>query len=159
MPAGFATSAAAQSIDKLYEAAKKEGALSLNGGGPEGLYAPWVREFEQRFPGIKVKLTADFSNILAPKIDQELRDKKLSVDLTIFQTLKDYNRWKKQGVLMSFKPEGWDQIHPTFKDARTGNMLASRSMRSPMPTIPRRCHKAKCQNRHWISSSPNSRAR
>jgi ABC-type Fe3+ transport system substrate-binding protein len=121
--AGFATSAAAQSIDKLYEAAKKEGALSLNGGGPEGLYAPWVREFEQRFPGIKVKLTADFSNILAPKIDQELRDKKLSVDLTIFQTLQDYNRWKKQGVLMSFKPEGWDQIHPTFKDDRDGQYV------------------------------------
>jgi ABC-type Fe3+ transport system substrate-binding protein len=41
----------------------------------------------------------------------------LSVDLTIFQTLQDYARWKKQGVLMSFKPEGWEQIHPSFKDA------------------------------------------
>jgi len=106
----------AQSIDELYQAAKKEGALSLNGGGPAGLYEPWVQEFERRFPGIKVKLTEDFSNILAPIIDREIAEKKLSVDLTIFQTLQDYDRWKKQGVLMSFKPEGWDEIHQSFKD-------------------------------------------
>src|SRR5712672_2297160 len=108
--------ASAQSIDELYQAAKKEGALSLNGGGLAGLYEPWVREFEQRFPGIKVKLTADFSNILAPIIDREIAERKLSVDLTIFQTLQDYARWKKQGVLMSFRPEGWGQIHERFKD-------------------------------------------
>jgi hypothetical protein len=109
--AGVAAKANAQSIDEPYQAAKKEGSLSLNGGGLAGLYEPWVREFEQRFPGIKVKLTADFSNILAPIIDREIAERKLSVDLTIFQTLQDYDRWKKQGVLMSFKPEGWDQIH------------------------------------------------
>ena len=68
----IATEASAQSLDELYSAAKQEGALSLNGGGPAGLYEPWVREFEQRFPGIKVTLAADFSNILAPKIDRQL---------------------------------------------------------------------------------------
>src|SRR5258705_5318851 len=115
--AGVAAKANAQSIDELYQAAKKEGALSLNGGGLAGLYEPWVREFEQRFPGIKVKLTADFSNILAPIIDREIAERKLSVDLTIFQTLQDYDRWKRQGVLMAFKPEGWDEIDRSFKDA------------------------------------------
>src|SRR3977135_1385185 len=113
---GIAANANAQSIDELYQAAIKEGTLSLNGGGPAGLYEPWVQEFERRFPGIKVKLTADFSNILGPIIDREIAEKKLSVDLTIFQTLQDYDRWKKQGVLMSFKPEGWDAIHQSFKD-------------------------------------------
>src|SRR5258708_10314785 len=114
--ASVVAKANAQSIDELYKEAKKEGELSLNGGGLAGLYEPWVREFEQRFPGIKVKLTADFSNILAPIIDREIAERKLSVDLTIFQTLQDYDRWKKQGVLMSFKPEGWDQIDQSFKD-------------------------------------------
>src|SRR5260370_37764167 len=78
--------------------------FDVGGGGPAGLYEPWVQEFERRFPGIKVKLTADFSNILAPIIDRESAEQSLSVDLTIFQTLQDYDRWKKQGVLMSFKP-------------------------------------------------------
>jgi hypothetical protein len=80
MLAGVAGKANAQSIDELYQAAKKEGALSLNGAGLAGLYEPSVREFEQRFPGIKVKLTADFSNILAPIIDREIAERKLSVD-------------------------------------------------------------------------------
>ena len=57
-----------------------------------------MREFERRFPGIKVNLSADFSNILAPIIDKEIAEKRLSVDLTIFQTLQDYARWKKQGA-------------------------------------------------------------
>src|SRR4030081_3074447 len=113
---GIAAKANAQSIDELYQAAIKEGTLSLNGGGPAGLYEPWVQEFERRFPGSKGKLTADFRNIPAPIIDHEIAEKKLSVDLTIFQTLQDYDRWKKQGVLISFKPEGWDEIHQSFKD-------------------------------------------
>ena len=75
------------------------------------------REFEQRFPGIKVNVTANFRNILAPQIDEQMRQGKLAVDLTIFQTLQDYERWKKAGVLLPFKPEGFDRIHPTFKDA------------------------------------------
>jgi hypothetical protein len=41
----FARNTQGQPIDQLYEAAKKEAALSLNGGGPAGLYEPWVREF------------------------------------------------------------------------------------------------------------------
>jgi hypothetical protein len=78
--AGIVAKSNAQSIDELYQAAKKEGELSLNGGGPAGLYEPSVQEFERRFPGIKVKLTADFSNILAPIIDREIAEKKLSVE-------------------------------------------------------------------------------
>src|SRR5690349_17879398 len=78
--AGIAAKANAQSIDELYQAAKKEGELSLNGGGPTGLHEPSVQEFERRFPGIKVKLTAGFSNILAPIIDREIAEKKLSVE-------------------------------------------------------------------------------
>ncbi len=35
--AGIAAKANAQSIDELYQAAKKEGELSLNGGDPAGL--------------------------------------------------------------------------------------------------------------------------
>jgi hypothetical protein len=137
--AGVAAKANAQSIDEL-----------LSGGGPAGLYEPWVREFEQRFPGIKVKLTADFSNILAPIIDRETAERKLSVDLTIFQTFQDYGRWKKQGVLMSFRPEGWDQI---IKVSRipTASMLAWRFMPCRMPTTLRPSLESMFQDRSRIS--------
>ena len=59
---GLAQAAVAQGIEQLYEAAKKEGALVLYGGGPITLYEPWAHEFEQRFPGIKVTAKAGSSN-------------------------------------------------------------------------------------------------
>jgi hypothetical protein len=70
----FRSSSGLTTIDQLYQAAKQEGA---------------------RFPGIKVSVTSGFSNILAPKIDEQIHQGKLAVDLTIFQTLQDYVRWKK----------------------------------------------------------------
>jgi ABC-type Fe3+ transport system substrate-binding protein len=104
-------------IDQLYQAAKQEGELNLYGGGPAAPYERRAAEFEKRFPGIKVNVTGGFSNILAPKIDEQIHQGKLAVDLTIFQTLQDYVRWKKAGLLLPFKPDGFDQIDPSFKDA------------------------------------------
>ncbi len=104
-------------FDQLYQAAKQEGTLTLYGGGAAAAYERRAAEFEKRFPGIKVNVTADFSNILAPKIDEQIHQGKLAVDLAIFQTLQDYVRWKKTGVLLPFKPDGFDQIDPSFKDA------------------------------------------
>ncbi|OXA60075.1 Iron-utilization periplasmic protein [Folsomia candida] len=34
----------------------------------------------------------------------------------ILQTLQDFDRWKAQGVLHPYKPIGWDQVYPEFKD-------------------------------------------
>ena len=116
----FASGAFAQNtaaIEQLYQAAKQEGALTLYGGGPAAPYERRAAEFEKRFPGIKVSVTGGVSNILAPQIDEQIRQGKLAVDLTIFQTLQDYVRWKKAGVLRPFKPEGFDQIDSSFKDA------------------------------------------
>ena len=44
----------AESFDQLYAKAKAEGALNIYGGGPVRLYEGWIKEFEQKFPGIKV---------------------------------------------------------------------------------------------------------
>jgi len=114
---GGSQSVNADTIDQLYQAAKQEGALVLYGGGAAAPLERRAAEFEKRFPGIKVSVTAGFSNILAPQIDEQIHQGKLAVDLTIFQTLQDYVRWKKAGVLRSFKPEGFEQIDPSFKDA------------------------------------------
>jgi ABC-type Fe3+ transport system substrate-binding protein len=55
--------------------------------------------------------------VLDKKIDQQLKDNKLEVDSAIFQTLQDFVRWKAEGRLMSYKPEGFDTIDASFKDA------------------------------------------
>lgn len=113
---GIAQAASAQGIEQFYEAAKKEGALVLYGGGPSTLYEPWAREFEQRFPGIKVTVKAGSSNVLDQEIDAQMKSGKLQVDMAVLQTIQDYERWKKAGVLLSFKPEGFDKVDDAWKD-------------------------------------------
>ena len=44
------------------------------------------------------------------------RRKKLEVDMAIFQTVQDFVAWKKAGVLLPFKPDGFDKIDPRFRD-------------------------------------------
>ena len=63
-----------------------------------------------------MSITGGFSNVLDQKIDAQLEAKKLEADLAIFQTLQDFLRWKKAGVLLYFKPEGFDRIDAAFKD-------------------------------------------
>jgi ABC-type Fe3+ transport system, periplasmic component len=113
---GLVQAAGAQSIEQLYDAAKKEGALVLYGGGPITLYEPWAREFEQRFPGIKVSVKAGSSNVLDQEIDAQMKAGQLQVDMAILQTIQDYERWKNAGVLLPFKPEGFDKIDDAWKD-------------------------------------------
>jgi ABC-type Fe3+ transport system substrate-binding protein len=112
-----ATPAAAETMDELYAKAKAEGAVVFYSGGPVAPYESFARDFEQRFSGVKVMVTGGFSNVLNEKINAQLKDRKLEVDMAFFQTAQDFAGWKKQGVLMNFKPEGFDQIAPVFRDA------------------------------------------
>jgi ABC-type Fe3+ transport system substrate-binding protein len=107
---------AAQTMDALYEAAKKEGALILVGGGPAPPYEKFAREFEQRFPGIRVTATGGPSNVHSEEIDKQLAASALRIDLAMLQTVQDFERWKKAGVLLPFKPDGFDKVDAAWKD-------------------------------------------
>ncbi len=105
-----------QSRDELSAKATTEGAVAFYVGGPT---APWearAKIFEQRYPGIKVSVTGGFSNVLDKRIDQQFRDDKLEVDAAIFQTLQDFVRWKNEGRLLNYKPDGFDRMDASFKD-------------------------------------------
>ena len=106
----------AQSMDELYEKAKLEKELVIYGGGPISLYEIRAQEFEKKYPGIKVTIHAGFSNEHDKKINQQLKTKTLDADLAILQTVPDFIRWKKEGVLANFKPDGSEAIDKSFKD-------------------------------------------
>jgi len=109
--------AAAQSLDELYAKAKAEGAFSFYAGGPT---APWearAKTFEERYPGITISIGGGFSNVLDKKVDGQLASSKLEVDAVIFQTAADFVRWKREGRLLAFKPDGFDKMDAAFKDA------------------------------------------
>ena len=108
--------ARAETIAQLYEKAKAEKSLVFYSGGPVEPWERWAKEFQEKFPGLTVSVTGGFSNVLDEKINQQLKAKKLEVDMAFFQTVQDFVAWKKQGVLLRFKPEGYDQIDPRFRD-------------------------------------------
>jgi len=113
---GSALSSHAQSMDEIYEKAKLEKSVALVAAGPSEPYEHWIREFQQLYPGVTVSFTGGLSNGLNRRINQQIADKKMESDLAIFQTIQDFVRWKREGALLAFRPQGFDAIDPAFKD-------------------------------------------
>ena len=65
----------------LYEAAKKEGALVIVGGGPAPPYEKFAHEFMQRYPGIAVAVTGGPSNVHSVEVDKQIAARALRIDL------------------------------------------------------------------------------
>jgi ABC-type Fe3+ transport system substrate-binding protein len=106
----------AESMDELYEKAKLEKTLVLYGAGPTGSHDRWIKDFQQRFPGVTVELTGGLSTALNKKVEQQLAARKIETDLAVFQTIQDFGKWKQAGALLLFKPEGSETIDPAYKD-------------------------------------------
>jgi ABC-type Fe3+ transport system substrate-binding protein len=111
-----AAPARAESMDELYEKAKQEKTLAFYGAGPTGSHDRWIRDFQQKYPGVTISFTGGLSNGLNRKIEEQLAAGRMETDLAIFQTIQDFAKWKQRGALMLFKPEGSEQIDPAYKD-------------------------------------------
>lgn len=114
--ASFGARVDAQTLAELYRLAKEEGQLNLYGGGPAALYTADAKLFEERFPGIKVVVRGDFSNRLTGLVDSQIKQGKMEADIAVLQTIQDFVRWKKDGVLVPFKPDTFVKIPSGFKD-------------------------------------------
>src|SRR5687767_9570692 len=112
----LAVTARAETMQELYEKAKAEKEVVFYSGGPAAPHENRAKLFMQKFPGINVSVTGGFSNVLNERIEKQMAEKKLAVDMAFFQTVQDFVTWKKQGKLMLFKPDGFDQILPNFRD-------------------------------------------
>ena len=111
-----ATGAGRAGIAELYERAKAEQALTLSIGGPTAPWQAYADAFQSAYPGIEVTIEGGFSNVLTPKIDKQIEDGNVEVDVAILQTLQDFGRWKKENQLLRYMPDGWETIDATFKD-------------------------------------------
>src|ERR1700758_1065117 len=101
-----------ETLAELYEKAKAEKEIVFYSGGPAAPHENRAKLFMQQFPGVEVKVTGGFSNVLNEKIEQQMADHKLAVDMAFFQTVQDFVKWKKEGKLLLFKPEAFDHIYP-----------------------------------------------
>jgi ABC-type Fe3+ transport system substrate-binding protein len=108
--------AQAETADALYAKAKAEGALTLWGAGPTAGYEAAAKAFSEKYPGIEVKITGGFSNVLNAKIEDQLKAKKIETDIAVFQTVQDFVGWNKRGALVHFKAEALSAIPAGMKD-------------------------------------------
>lgn len=72
--------------------------------------------FETRFPGITLNVTVAASRYHDGNINRQLAVGNLHVDSAMLQTLHDYPRWKNECALLNYKPAGFDQLYPDFRD-------------------------------------------
>ncbi|MET8980084.1 extracellular solute-binding protein [Streptomyces sp. NPDC004539] len=106
-------------LDQLYREAKAEGgSLVVYAGGDTANQQDGNKAaFEKAFPGIKLTVVVDYSKFHDARIDNQLSTGTLVPDVVQLQTLQDFPRWKKEGALLSYKPEGFDKVHDAFKDS------------------------------------------
>jgi ABC-type Fe3+ transport system substrate-binding protein len=121
----LATAARAETLAELYDRAKAEKEVVFYSGGPAAPHENRAKRFMERFPGINVKVTGGFSNVLNAQIEQQMAEHKLAVDMAFFQTVQDFVKWKREGKLLAYKPDGFDQIYPNFKDPDGAYMALS----------------------------------
>ena len=120
-----ASGAHAETMEQLYEKAKAEKEVVFYSGGPALPHENRAKLFMQQFPGITVSVTGGFSNVLNERIEKQMAEKKLAVDMAFFQTVQDFVKWKSESKLLAFKPDGFDQIMPNFRDEDGAYMALS----------------------------------
>ncbi|WP_010460852.1 ABC transporter substrate-binding protein [Acidovorax radicis] len=107
-----------RSLDGLYRSAKAEGGkLVVYAGGDTPQQQDATKAaFLKRFPDVDIKIVVDYSKFHDVRIDNQLATGGAVPDVVQLQTLQDFTRWKKEGRLLPFKPEGFEQVHDLFKD-------------------------------------------
>ena len=106
------------SLSRLYDEARAEGGqlvVYAGGDAPEQA-AMYTGGFTDRFPDIRIEVSVDLSKYHDGRIDAAHLRGDNRVDVVHLQTLHDFPYWKKQGMLLPFKPEGFEQLPDAFKD-------------------------------------------
>ena len=116
--------ARAETLAELYEKAKAEKEVVFYSGGPAAPHENRAKLFMQQFPGIEVKVTGGFSNVLNERIEKQMAEKKLAVDMAFFQTVQDFVKWKAQGKLSTSSPTA------STRSIRTSATLTAPTCRS-----------------------------
>lgn len=107
-----------RTLDELHQLALAEGGnlVVYAGGDIAGQQDRTRQAFLARFPGMSLTMVVDYSKFHDVRVDAQLATGTLVPDVVQLQTLQDFVRWKRQGVLQAYRPAGSAAIHPRFKD-------------------------------------------
>jgi ABC-type Fe3+ transport system substrate-binding protein len=114
-----ADDAEARALDALYQAALAEGGkLIVYAGGDTPQQQDGTKAaFLKQFPKMAIDIVVDYSKFHDVRVDNQLATKTLVPDVVQLQTLQNFPRWKAEGHLLPFKPEGFAKVHPSFRDS------------------------------------------
>ena len=112
--------------------------------------------FERQYSGITVSVEGGASNVLNGKIEEQIKAKKVETDLIILQTVQDLMNWSKRGLLLRFKPDGFDKIAASSKD-KDGSWIAVNSIPFFYVYNPEHVRPEEVPDRRSIFSSHSSR--
>ncbi|WP_228044425.1 type 2 periplasmic-binding domain-containing protein [Streptomyces ferrugineus] len=65
---------------------------------------------------MKVDIVVDFSKNHDARVGNQIAEHRVVADVVHLQTVDDFPRWKKEGVLQKYKPVGWDKVFDQIKD-------------------------------------------
>src|SRR5262249_424208 len=124
----------AETLDQLYEKAKLEKTVMFYSGGPAAPHENRAKEFMQKYAGITASVTGGFSNVLNERIEKQMADQKLQVDMAFFQTVQDFVTWKKRDRVLHGRPRN---IRPGLPGSLRFNAgeLHHRRLRVPLPFV------------------------
>jgi ABC-type Fe3+ transport system substrate-binding protein len=107
-----------RTLDELYKAALAEGGkLVVYAGGDTPTQQDGTKAaFKDRFPDIDLTLIVDYSKYHDVRVDNQFATDTLVPDVVQFQTLQNFDRWKKEGRLLRYKPAGFSKVYDAFKD-------------------------------------------
>ncbi|KAE8910417.1 hypothetical protein PF005_g31006 [Phytophthora fragariae] len=118
-----------KTIDDLYTDAVAEGGnlVLYHGGDTPTQQAGLHDAFAQRFPNINFTVVVDYSKYHDVRIDNQLETDTLVPDVVALQTLQDFTRWAKAGVLLPYKPKGFSKIHNSLNVTVVGRAHTERA--------------------------------
>lgn len=108
-----------RSLDELYRAAVAEsGKLVIYAGGDRSdQQTGMAAAFRARFPEIDLTVVVDYSKFHDVRIDNQFATGTLVPDVAQLQTLQNFDRWKREGRLLRYRPAGFGSVHSGFKDS------------------------------------------
>jgi iron(III) transport system substrate-binding protein len=117
---GFAAfvgaTAAAQSNEELYAAAKAEGVVEFAGAMKQKETQEILKAFEKRYPGIRVTYTRRATEPMVQLIEANRLAKRNAFDLINVTEPGDLVRWKKEGFIAKAEVPEVDQLLPDTYD-------------------------------------------
>lgn len=102
---------------QLYEAAKKEGELTWYiAHYTSEASERYGRTFTEKYPGVKVNVVRTTAQVAYQRLSQDIQSNVANCDVFATTDIGHCVSLKQRGLLMSYRPQGVDQIAQVFRD-------------------------------------------